>query len=181
MATLIDKRLQAICQRNEEEANTITESIKKMAAQKRTNAQLNEFDAGNWTSVKRATMGFIPGHTKVRNPRGEIVNERFRADTFAEYYEEIHWAPNDIENDPGHEVKQEPIYTTCNDINAAQITAEELDQAIKQVKRNKAPGPDGTTAELNKWLDAHNRKSFLDTISECWNNETLHKSMNETT
>ena len=29
--------------------------------------------------------------------------------------------------------------------------------AIKQFKRNKAPGPDGTTAEIYKWLDPDNR------------------------
>ena len=77
----------------------------------------------------------------------KIVNDRPRADTFAEYYEEAHWAPNDNENDLGLEFKQGPMYTTCND-NTDQITAEELDQAIKQLKRNKAPGPDGTTAEF---------------------------------
>ena len=73
-------------------------------------------------------MGLSPGHTNVMNQRGEIgeiVNARFRADTFAEYYGEVHWALNDNENDPGLEVKQEPIYTTCNDINTDQITAEE--------------------------------------------------------
>ena len=103
-------------------------------------------------------MGFIPGHTKLRNQRGKIVNDRLRADTFAEYYEEVHWAPNDTQNDPEHGVKHEPIYTTCNDINTDQITVEELDQAIKQLKRNKAPGPDGTTAELYKWLDTQQNK-----------------------
>ena len=165
MATVIDKRLQAISRYNEEEAKQITKSIKEVAAQRRTNAQLNEFYAGNWTSVKRARMGFIPGHTKLRNQRGKIVNDRLRADTFAEYYEEIHWAPNDIQNDPGHEVRQEPIYTTCNDINTDRITAEELDEATKQLQLYcKAPGPDDTTAEPYKWSDTHIRKSFLDTI-----------------
>ena len=81
-------------------------------------------------------MGFIPGHTEVRNQRGEIVNDRPRANTFAEYYEEIHWAPNDIQNGPGHKVKQEPIYTTYSDINTDQITAEELNQAIKQLQQS---------------------------------------------
>ena len=86
------------------------------------------------------------------NQRGEVVNDRLRADTFAEYCEEVHWAFNDNSNDTGHEVKQEPIYTICSNINTNQITAEEVNQTIKQLKRNKAPGPDGTTAELHKWL-----------------------------
>ena len=98
-------------------------------------------------------MGFIPTHTRITNQRGEIVNDRLRADTFAKYYEEVHWARNNNDNDPEQEVKQEPIYPTCNDINADQISSEELDLAIKQLKRNKAPGPDGTTSEVYKLLD----------------------------
>ena len=124
-------------------------------------------------------MGFVPGHTKITNQRGKIVNDRLRADTFAEYYEEVHWARNNNENDPDLEVKQEPIHPTCNDINTDRITIEELDLAIKQLKRNKAPGPDGTTSELYKLLDTHNRNLLLDTINRCWDNETLHDSMNE--
>ena len=41
MATLMDKRLQAISQYIEEETKQVTKSVKKMAAQKRTKAQLN--------------------------------------------------------------------------------------------------------------------------------------------
>ena len=57
-------------------------------------------------------MGFVPGHTKLRNQRGEIVNDRLRADTFAKYYEEVHRAPDNTQNDPDLETKQEPIHST---------------------------------------------------------------------
>ena len=93
-ATLIDKRLQAISQHNEEEVKQIIKPIKKMTAQKKEkHPQLNESYGGNWTSVKRSRMGFVPGDTKVTNRRGEIANDRFRANRFAEYCEEVHWAP----------------------------------------------------------------------------------------
>ena len=95
-------------------------------------------------------MGFVPGHTKLRNQRGEIVNDRLRADTFDKYYEEVHWAPDNTQNDTDFEIKQEPIHSTCNGTDTGEITIEELYMAIKQFKRNKAPGPDGTTAELYK-------------------------------
>ena len=65
-------------------------------------------------------MGFVPGHTKLRNQRGEIVNDRLRADVFANYYEEVLWAPDGTQNDPDLETKQEPIQ--CNDINTDEIT-----------------------------------------------------------
>ena len=88
----------------EDETKLITKAIKQLAAQKRTKAQLDELYAGNWTSVKSARMGFVPGHTELRNQRGEIVNDRLRADTFAKYYEEVHWAPNTTQNDTDFEI-----------------------------------------------------------------------------
>ena len=124
-------------------------------------------------------MGFVPGHTKSRNQRGEIVNDCLRADTFAKYYKEVHWAPDHTQNDPDLESKQEPIHSTCTYTDTGETTTEELDLAIKQLKRNKAPGPDGTAAELYKWLDPDHRATLLDTINECWNNEALHKTMNK--
>ena len=180
MATLIEQRLQVVSQHKEDETKLITKAIKKLAAQKRTKAQLDKVHVCNWTAGKRARMGFAPGHTKLRNQRGGIVKDRLRADTFAKYYEEVHWAPDNTQNDPDLETKQEPLHSTCNDISTDEITIEELDMANKQFKRNKAPGPDGTTAELYKWLDPDNRAILLDTINErCWNNGTLHKTMHE--
>ena len=179
MATLIEQTLQAVSQRKEEETKLIAKAIKKLVAQKRVKAQLDEIYAGNWTSVKRARVGFVPGHTKPGNQRGEILNDRLRADTFAKCYEEVHWAPDSSHNDPDLESIQEPIRPTFNYINTDEINIGGLDIAIKQLKRNKAPGPDGTTAELYKLLDSHNRATLLDTINECWNNEALHKTMNE--
>ena len=94
MATLIEQRLQAVSQYKEDATQLITKAIKKLAAQKRTKAQLDELHAGNWTSVKRDRMGFVPGHTKLRNQRREIVNDRLRANIFAKYYAEVFWAPD---------------------------------------------------------------------------------------
>ena len=79
MAVLIEQRRQAINRHNEEDVKQIIKDIKNMAAHK-IKTQLNEFYEGNWTSVKRARMGFIPTHTRITNRRGKIVNDNFRAD-----------------------------------------------------------------------------------------------------
>ena len=46
-----------------------------------------------------------------------MVYDRLRADTFAEYYEEVRWVQNNTRNNTEFDAKQEPIYTTCSDIN----------------------------------------------------------------
>lgn len=66
------------------------------------------------------------------------------------------WAPDNTQGDPDLETSPytQHAMILCN---TDDITIEELDMAIKQPKRNKAPGPDGTTAELYKWPDQNNR------------------------
>ena len=56
---------------------------------------------------------------------------------------------------------------------------EELDEAVKELKNNKAPGPDEIPAELSKWLDGESRKVILETLNECWRDETLIRDMND--
>ena len=55
----------------------------------------------------------------------------------------------------------------------------ELEEAIRQLKSNKAPGPDGIPSELIKWLDSESRKVVLELLNDCWDKETLTKDMND--
>ena len=126
-------------------------------------------------------MGFVPGHTKLRHQRGEIVNDRLRANIFAKCYREIHGHQTIHKMTQISKLNKSP-YTQHAMIptQMKSLRIEELGMAMKQLKRNKAAGPDGTTAELYKWLDPSNRATLLDAINTCWNNGTLHKTMNET-
>ena len=53
----------------------------------------------------------------------------------------------------------------------------ELEETIRKLKINRAPGPDGIPSELVKWLDSESKKVILDQLSSCWNRETLSKDM----
>ena len=64
------------------------------------------------------------------------------------------------------------------EVETGEIKMKELDEAMKKFKNNKAPGPDEIPAELFKWLDEEPRKVILETLNECWRNETLMKDMN---
>ena len=71
---------------------------------------------------------------------------------------------------------EEPILP-INTVETGEIEIKELDEAIKKLKNNKAPGPDEVLAELfkwqDKWLDGESRKVSLETLNECWRDETL--------
>ena len=47
------------------------------------------------------------------------------------------------------------------EVEISEITTKELDDAIKKLKNNKAPGPDDIPAELFKWLDEQSRQNIL--------------------
>ena len=72
MAVLIEQRQQATNRNNEEDVKQITKDIKKMAAQKRTKAQLNEFYEGNWISAKRPEWDLSQDTLESRTREGKL-------------------------------------------------------------------------------------------------------------
>ena len=81
--------------------------------------------------------------------RGELVNDRMRPYTSADYFEKVQWARN---NDTEQQIQEapdlEPIYDTEAEVKQDSFTKEELNEAISGLKNNKTPGPDGVTSEL---------------------------------
>ena len=49
----------------------------------------------------------------------------------------------------------------------------ELSDVIRQLKKNKAPGPDGVRAELIKHLNYVNEQALLDLLNECLRTERV--------
>ena len=64
------------------------------------------------------------------------------------------------------------------EVETGEITMKELDEAIQKRKDNKAPGPDDIPSELCVRLDEESRKIVLETLNDCWRNETLIDDMN---
>ena len=101
--------------------------------------------------------GYTPKHTKLKDMQGRQVHDRLRATTLADYYEQKHWA---TEPEERKDISEEPIMPTSMEVETGEITTKELDEAIRKLKNNKAPGPDDIPAELFKWLDEQPRKSY---------------------
>ena len=59
------------------------------------------------------------------------------------------------------------------------IAGKELDNTIKQMKRNKAPGPDRVISGLYKWLGMDARGILREILNECWEDEEVPKVLLE--
>ncbi len=64
-------------------------------------------------------------------------------------------------------------------IDIGNITGRELDNTIKQMKINKAPGPDRVISELYKWLGMDSRDILREILNECWEEEEVPKVLLE--
>ena len=68
-----------------------------------------------------------------------------RAETFAYFYEHGRWV-EDREDRP--EVTDTPVHPVNEEVNTGEADMNELDEAVRKPKINKAPGPDGIPSEL---------------------------------
>ena len=113
------------------------------------------------------------------NVRGELVPDSLRAETLAEYFEQVQCQTSDTEEYKQANIDTEPIFEDCPDTNTGHIAVEESNHAIHRVNNKKTPGPDGLPSELYKWLNKDNRKALLQHLKECWESESLEDSMND--
>ena len=103
-----------------------------------------------------------------------------RPDTFAYYFEKVQWARNnDIDQQRQETPDLEPIYDTEADVKQDSFTKEELNEAIRRLKNNKTPGPNGVTSELIKLLNEEARGKLLELLNKCWEEEELFEEMNQ--
>ena len=118
--------------------------------------------------------------TNLKNERGELVNDRMRPDTFADYFEKVQWARNNEIDQQRQEAPDiEAISDTEAEVKQGSFTKEELDEASSRLKNSKTPGPNGVTAELVKLLDVEARGKLLELLNKCWEEEELFEEMNQ--
>ena len=111
-----------------------------------------------------AEKGHTPNHTKLKDEQGRRVRDRLRAKTFADYDERKPWA---IDQEEREDISEEPVLPVNMEVDIGEIARKELDEAIRKLKYNSAPGPDDTPSKPFIWLDEQPRKVMLETLNEC--------------
>ena len=96
----------------------------------------------------------------MRNLGGNIVNDRERAETLANYFEQRQWhktrqtPPED--NTPSNQQMETNRNSRTDDFDI-----QEMEQAINSFKKNKPPGQSRITAELIKTFDETSKSHSL--------------------
>ena len=116
----------------------------------------------------------------MKNERGELVNDRMRPDTFADYFEKVQWARGEqIDQQRQETPDTEPIYDTEADVKQEPFTKEELNDAISRLTNNKTPGPNKVTSELMKLLSGEAREKLRELLNRCWEEEEPFEEMDQ--
>ena len=131
-----------------------------------------------WKAIKEMKSKFTPRYIQMKNRKGTLVPLKKRAEAIADYLENSHWS-NPTTNGEKRNIRRTKLRTGGTHEDAANsrtrqradFTVDELNEVIKLGKKGKAPGPDGITMELLKWLDHRNRLLLLRTINEWWTQE----------
>ena len=125
----------------------------------RAEEQISKFKDWERDPIKYFKKGYIAKLANLKNERGELVNDRMRPDTFADYFEKAQWARNkQIDQQRQEAPDSEPINDTEAEVKQDPFTKEELNEAISRLKNNKTPGPNGATSELIKLVNREARE-----------------------
>ena len=79
----------------------------------------------------------------------------------------------DVERKVAEDLTNKKEHEGTSTIRDGSITQEELDKAIKKLRKGKSPGPDGITTDWLKDLDSQNRQFLLALLNERWASEKL--------
>ena len=85
----------------------LTRELKKLARQIKLEKLLSKLSDNKWDPVKMHKKGYTPKHTKLKDLQGRQVHDRLRVTTFADYYEQKHWA---IERGDGEYIYRKNLY-----------------------------------------------------------------------
>ena len=138
---------------NDDNIKEITQFINKTARRIRTKKFVKGLNkqTNKWYFVKCTKKGYPPKYTKMRNLDGNIVNDRERAETLANYFEQRQWH-NTRQVPPEHNTPSNHLLETNQNTRTDDFDIQELEHAINPLKKNKSPGQQRITAERKNIL-----------------------------
>ena len=131
-----------------------------------------------WKVVKSFKRGFRERKSRLKR-NGNPVPWSENHKVFAEFLSEHQWGPTTVTAEERELLKDSPPLATPPTTPPLPFTAQELTEVLKDLKRNKAPGPDRLTAESLKTLDYVVEAELLKALNACFLSKTVPSGWKE--
>ena len=123
-----------------------------------------------WRNIRYEKKPFIPNFYSMKDIHGKRVPMNEKAHALAEYLYERQWAPK---HNPSHvDPHRRKIIDKDLNIPTSEFSYTEVQEAIRKLRTNKAPGPDGVINELFQYLDLENIQQLTRCLNILWNKKT---------
>ena len=109
---LIKIRKKVAMRGNDDNIKEVTKNhLKKTARRIRAKKFAQGFKENKWDLITNTKKGYTPKYTKMRNLDGNLVNDRERAETLANYFEQRQWH-NTRQTPPEHNTPSNNFFET---------------------------------------------------------------------
>ena len=165
----IQDRQTAHEQGRQQDVEELNKFITKNAKQDKKNTILNGLrDLPNqkekWQGIRGLKTEARQRFIQMRDLDGKFVPPRKRAECIARYLEQKHWSNNSATP----VTRNEKIRECEDDFDTSQFEFQEFDKALKSMKNNKQPGPDGLIMELFKWMSKEKQELIVGILNKWW-------------
>ena len=118
---------------------------------------------------------FAPIPLSMKDATGKHIPFHERAQKAAEYLGSVIWnsSTNTDTTSRGNVTPKDRIITEDLNMNTGNITMEEVEWAVKKLKRGKAAGPDGIPMDCYKELQEISIKTLLNMFNHWWHGGTI--------
>jgi len=173
---LIELRGDAVKEEEHDDVKFLTKLIRRSRTKDKERATLDtlrtELDVKDrWMGLKKLKKKYVPIPYFRKTKEGVPIKRAEQAQKVAEFLRDNIWS---LDNSSGKENNlNKDIINKNLKFNIGNFTMKELNAAIKKLKRDKAPGPDGLPSDFFKELDYLNKIYILSIINNWWTEEKI--------
>ena len=131
-----------------------------------------------WKAIKEEKGDFTPQYYDIKDQNGKRVPMSQKAQAIAEYLRDKQWNHNE-RNPPTPIETDRPNLLNGLYFKTSDLEMQEVKWAIHKMKKGKAPGPDGTTIDLFKYLDDECLDIITSILQNMWRDKKVPNTFSQ--
>ena len=168
---LLDKRNIARREHRHLDEKALAKEVKSSVGKDRAQWLDSLVATGEWNQIRKLRKNPTPQQGRLKDLSGSIVSSEQRAETLADYLQNVQWSVRPVSATFSQEVINENIH-----VEMGEISENEVVQAGQQLKRNRAPGPDDIPAEFWKAIlikGSPSARWAVEFCNTCWHHKSV--------